>query len=300
MLPVSALHSIYFEESGRPDGIPVFFIHGGPGGGTEPGHRRFFNPERYRIILVDQRGCGKSTPHGELQDNTTQHLIADFEALRQHLKIEAWVLFGGSWGSTLSLAYAQAHPQSVLALILRGIFLGAASDLAWMYQFGGAHEVFPDHWEAFRDFIPEAERGDMIKAYYQRLHGPNPAIAKEAAKRWSVWEACVSKLYFDPKLVEKYDGDAFSHAFARIETHYFSNQLFLKPNQLLDHIDKIRHIPAVLVHGRYDMCCPFIGAWRLHRAWPEAKLVITPGSGHSGFEPGNAAALIQALDAYGA
>ena len=297
MLPVSDLHSIYFEESGRPDGIPVLFIHGGPGGGTDANCRRFFNPERYRIILVDQRGCGKSTPAGELHDNTTQHLIADFEALRQHLKIESWVLFGGSWGSTLALAYAPAHPKSALARSLRGILLGAESDLRWMYQFGGAHEVFADHWEAFRDFIPEAEWGDMIKAYHTRLHGKDLNVAKEAAKRWSVWEAQVSKLYTDPHLVEKYEGDAFSYAFARIETHYFSNGLFLKPNQLLDNTHKIRHIPAVLVHGRYDMCCPFIGAWRLHRVWPEAKLVITPDSGHSAFEPGNSAALIQAMDA---
>jgi proline iminopeptidase len=296
MLSVSDLHRIYFEESGNPDGIPVLFIHGGPGGPPDSHCRRFFNPVRYRIIMVDKRGCGKSTQHGELQDNTTQHLISDFEALRLHLKLEAWVLFGGSWGSTLALAYAQMHPHSILAMVLRGIFLGAQSDLTWMYQGGGASDVFPDYWEAFHDFIPEAERGNFIKAYYDRLHGNDLALAKQAAKIWSVWEACVSKLYVDPKLIEKYDGDDFSRAFARIETHYFHHQLFLKPNQLLNEVHKIRHIPAVLVHGRYDMCCPFVGAWRLHRAWPEAKLIMTPDSGHSAFEPGNLSVLVQAMD----
>ncbi len=296
LFKVSDLHHIYYEESGQPDGIPVLFIHGGPGGGTDSQCRRFFNPKRYRIILVDQRGCGKSKPHGELRENTTQHLIADFEALRQHLAIPAWVLFGGSWGSTLALAYAEAHPEAALALILRGIFLGARSDLVWMYQFGGAHEVFPDQWEVFQNFIPVAEQGDMIKAYYDRLHGPDLGLAKQAAKIWSMWEAHVSKLYPDPQLVEKYEGDDFSRAFARIETHYFYHHLFLEPNQLLNQVGRIRHLPAVLVHGRYDMCCPFIGAWRLHCVWPEAKLVITPDSGHSAFEPGNSAALIQAMD----
>ncbi len=294
-LKASALHSVYYEEGGNPKGEPVLFIHGGPGGGIDARCYRFFNPKRYRVILVDQRGCGKSLPYAELRENTTDHLIADFEALRQHLGIESWTVFGGSWGSTLALAYAQKHPHTVQRMVLRGIFLGVKDDLQWLYQ-KGASEIFPDYWEVFRDFIPEDERHDFMSAYHRRLTGNDPIVQAEAAKIWSIWEAYVSKLYISQDLLNEYSTAKHSIAFARIESHYFMNHLFLTPNQLIKNVDKIRHIPTIIVHGRYDMCCPLRSAWELHKAWPESTLIIVPDSGHSASETGTETALIAAMD----
>ncbi len=297
-LQVSELHRIYFEESGNPNGKPVVFLHGGPGGATQADHRRFFDPERYRIVLFDQRGCGKSQPHAALEENTTWHLVSDIEALREHLSIERWQVFGGSWGSTLALAYAEKHPQSVTELVLRGIYLLRRWELEWFYQCGTSR-LFPEAWEAFVRPIPEAERSDMIAAYYRRLTGPDLEVAQEAARAWSVWEATTSHLFHDRTHVEEAAEDAFSLAFARIEAHYFQHAGFLeREDQLLAEIDKIRHLPAVIVQGRYDVICPMQTAWELHRAWPEATLSVVPDAGHSAFEPGIVDALVTATDRF--
>jgi proline iminopeptidase len=294
-LNVSKLHTIYYEECGNPKGKPVLFIHGGPGSGTRPNHRSYFNPERYRIILVDQRGCGKSTPHAELRENSTWELIADFEKIRTLLKIDRWMLFGGSWGSTLALAYAQRHPEHISELVLRGIFLGRSKELAFMYQFG-ASEIFPEAWENFIAIIPENERNNMQLAYQLRLNSQNRELRYEAAHAWSVWEGSVSSLYPNEKLIETFGDPEFALALACIENYYFSNQLFLEPNQLLNNMHKIGHIPGVIVHGRYDMCCPATNAWDLHNAWPASKLHIIPDAGHSATEPGIAEQLIKTTD----
>ena len=294
MLRVSDLHTVYWEESGNPDGIPVVFVHGGPGGGTEPAHRRFFDPQRYRIILFDQRGSGRSTPHAELRDNTTWHLVADMEALRVALGVSRWVVFGGSWGSTLALAYAQAHPERVRGLVLRGIFLLRTKEIHWFYQEGCSY-LFPDAWEDYLAPIPPAERGDMVGAYYRRLTSDDPAVRLEAARAWSVWEARTSKLLVSEELVHKHTDDDFALAFARIECHYFIHRGFLtRDDQLLADVPKIRHIPAYIVQGRYDVVCPMISAWDLHRAWPEAELDIVAEAGHSAFERGIEARLVSA------
>ena len=297
-LQVSPLHAIYWEESGNPHGKPVIFLHGGPGSGTEAGHRSFFDPKKYRIVLMDQRGCGKSRPHSSLVDNTTWHLVEDIEKLRKFLKIDKWVVFGGSWGSTLSLAYAESHPAAVSALILRGIFLGRNKELHWFYQFG-AHHIFPDEWEKYIDPIPKDERSDLIQAYYRRLTSEDPAIRKRAASTWSSWEGAALKLIFDPNLFLQFTEDSHADAIARIECHYFVNRCFFKTdNWLIEQVGAIRRIPGVIVHGRYDIICPFESAWELHKAWPQAELEIIKDAGHAASEPGIVDALIQATDRF--
>jgi proline iminopeptidase len=297
MLPVSDLHTLHYSEAGNPDGIPVIFIHGGPGAGTSPRNRRFFDPEAYRIILLDQRGSGKSTPMAELRDNTTWHLVEDIEKLRRHLQIERWMVFGGSWGSTLSLTYAIEHPERVLGLILRGIFLCSPREIQWFYQ-EGASRIFPDEWEKYVAHIPENERHDMVAAYYRRLTDPNPDVQIAAAKSWSIWEALTSNLYPDYDEAAAYEENAErALKFARIEAHYFINHgFFPEPDYHLKRIDRIRHIPTHIVQGRYDIVCPMETAWALHRAFPEAKFQISADSGHSAMEKGNRAALKEATD----
>jgi len=298
MLPVSPVHTLYFEQSGNPEGTPIVFLHGGPGGGTVPDYRRFFDPEAYRIVLFDQRGAGKSTPHASLEENTTWHLVEDIEALRSHLRIESWVVFGGSWGSTLALAYAQTHPERVRALILRGIFLCRPKEIRWFYQ-EGASWIYPDVWEHYLNVIPPGERGDMLSAYHRRLTSDDEATRIEAARAWSVWEGSTSKLFPDQNLIEHFGDPHFAIAFARIECHYFMNNAFFPTeNYLIENVPKIRHIPAVIVQGRYDVVCPMQSAWELHRAWPEADLRVTPDAGHSALEPGNRAALVEATDGF--
>jgi proline iminopeptidase len=298
MLQVSPTHSVYYEESGNPTGRPAVFVHGGPGGGTDPKHRRFFDPSKYRIVLFDQRGCGRSTPHASLEDNTTWHLVDDMEQLRTRLGIEKWLVFGGSWGSTLALAYAEKHPGRVSELVLRGIFLLRKREIDWFYQ-EGASRIFPDAWEKYRDAIPEGERGDFLAAYHTRLTGADPAAALAAARAWSIWEGSTSCLFPDPDLISKMGGDTFATAFARIEAHYFVNQgFFERETQLLDDVAKIRHVPGVIVQGRYDVVCPAESAWDLSRAWPEAKLVIVPDAGHSAMEAGILHELVSATDTF--
>lgn len=297
-LEVGDGHSVYVEESGNPDGQPILFVHGGPGGGTDPRGRRFFDPASWRIILFDQRGCGKSRPHAELRHNTTWDLVADMERLRSHLGLAGWHLFGGSWGSTLSLAYAQSHPERVKGLILRGIFMLRARELHWFYQ-EGTSELFPDAWEHYLAPIPEAERDNLIAAYYKRLTSPDKATRMAAARAWSIWEASTSFLTPDPAHIRHAGDDSFAEAFARIECHYFINRgFFERDDQLLANIDRIRHIPAHIVQGRYDVVCPMRSAWDLHRAWPEATLTIIPDAGHSAMETGIVDALIRATDQY--
>lgn len=297
-LRVSDMHELYFEESGNPDGKPVVFLHGGPGGGSEPNQRRFFHPGKYRIVNFDQRGCGKSTPYAELEENTTWHLVADIEKIREHLGIPKWQVFGGSWGSTLALAYAETHPERVAELILRGIFLLRKQEIEWFYQHG-ASILYPDAWEPYLAHIPEGERADMLQAYYRRLTSDDPAVRLAAAKVWSGWEGATSKLIPDPEFTRNYEDDAFALAFARIEAHYFVNRGFMEADgQLLRDAGRIRHIPGVIVQGRYDVVCPMESAWALHRAWPEADFVITPDAGHSASEPPNSRALVAATDRF--
>ena len=295
-LKVSALHTLYFEECGNPAGQPLVFLHGGPGGGCEPAQRRYFDPRKWRIVLFDQRGCGRSRPHAELRENTTWDLVADIEQLRVHLGIEQWLVFGGSWGSTLALAYAQSHPTQVRALVLRGIFLLRAAEVAWFYQ-EGASQLFPDAWEDYVHTIPLRERGDLLGAYYKRLTSRDAQVRHKAARAWSVWEASTSKLLGDPNLIKKFGRGRFAEAFARIEAHYFVNRgFFARDDELLRNVRRIRHIPGVIVQGRYDVVCPMRSAWDLHRAWPEAELIVVPDAGHSMSEVGIRAALIAATD----
>ncbi len=295
-LPVSTIHTIFFEESGNPNGIPVIFVHGGPGAGCDPVHRRFFNPRRYRIILFDQRGCGRSTPHAELRENTTWDLVADMERLRQHLNVRQWVVFGGSWGSTLALAYAETHPACVLGLVLRGIFLLRAKEIGWFYQ-EGASWMFPDAWEGYLAPIPAEERHDMVGAYYRRLTSPDLEIRLAAARAWSIWEARTSCLIENRDLVQKFNEPEKALAFARIECHYFVNRgFFYRDDQLLLDAHRIRHIPGFIVQGRYDVVCPARSAWDLHLAWPEAGIEIVPDAGHSAFEAGIEYRLVAACD----
>jgi len=298
MLKVSDLHTIYYEQSGNPAGKPVVFVHGGPGGGTDAKQRRFFDPKAYRIILFDQRGCGRSTPHAELHDNTTWHLVADMEAIREHLGIDRWQVFGGSWGSTLALAYAQKHPERVTELVLRGIFMLRKKELDWFYQ-EGASAIFPDTWEPYLAAIPSEEHGDLMQAYYERLTCDDPNARLAAARAWSVWEASTSFLLQSKEYMAHAGEDEFALAFARIECHYFVNRGFFEvEDQLLRDVGKIRHIPAVIAQGRYDVVCPMMSAWDLHRAWPEAKLEIVPDAGHSAYEPGIVDVLIEATDRF--
>ena len=298
MLPVSSIHTLYYEQCGNPQGNPAVFLHGGPGGGLSPDYRRFFDPVAYRAVLFDQRGSGKSTPYAELEENTTWDLVADIEKLREHLGIDRWVVFGGSWGSTLALAYAETHPERVKALVLRGIFLVRKRELEWFYQ-DGADAVFPDFYEDYVNLIPEEERGDLMQAYYSRLTSDDESVRFEAAKLWSIWEGSTSKLFPDPDLIEMFSAPDKAVSLARIECHYFLNNCFFdSENYLLENVGKIRHIPTVIVQGRYDMVCPAMSAWALHRAFPEAELVMVPDAGHSAYEKGNTSALVEATDKF--
>ncbi|HEY1588186.1 MAG TPA: prolyl aminopeptidase [Rhodanobacter sp.] len=298
-LAVPALHTLYYEQSGNPNGKPVVFLHGGPGGGTNAKCRRFFDPAIYRIVLFDQRGCGKSTPHAELTGNTTWDLVADIERLRGHLAIDRWQVFGGSWGSTLALAYAQTHPDKVTELVLRGIFMLRRWELEWFYQ-KGCDALYPDAWETYLEAIPEVERGDLMSAYHRRLTSTDAKTRTDAARAWSVWEGATSFLWQDPAHIESSAEDGFALAFARIECHYFVNGGFFEhDDQLLRNVDRIRKIPAVIVQGRYDVVCPLRSAWDLHRAWPEANLHIVQDAGHSAFEPGILHELVEATDRFG-
>jgi proline iminopeptidase len=297
-LAVDPPHSIYYEQYGNPAGKPALFVHGGPGGGSSRVQSRFWDPRKYRVVLFDQRGCGRSTPHASLDDNTTWHLVADMERLRKHLRIDRWQVFGGSWGSTLALSYAQTHPDAVSELVLRGIFLLRKREIEWFYQ-EGASRIFPDAWEHYLAPIPVAERGDLLHAYHARLTSKDPAVRLEAAKAWSLWEATTSTLRPSPAMQQSMGRDDFALAFARIECHYFVNHGFFKhEDQLLRDVPRIRHIPTVIVQGRYDVVCPMETAWALHKAWPEAELHITPTSGHSAYEPETTAKLIEATDRF--
>jgi len=297
---VSDVHQLYYEQCGNPNGKPVVFLHGGPGAGLDPDYRRFFDPEAYRVILFDQRGAGRSIPHASLDDNTTWHLVEDIEKIREHFGVEQWLVFGGSWGSTLSLAYAETHPERVRGLVLRGIFLCRPQEIRWFYEDNhGASAIFPETWEQYVRIIPEAERGDMIGAYYRRLTSDDEAVRREAAHAWSIWEASALKLLPDQKVIEEFTEPEMAIALARIECHYFVNNCFFETNNyLLENIDRIRHIPAVIVHGRYDVICPVMNAWDLHRAWPEASLRIIPDAGHASTEPGIVNALVESTDSF--
>ncbi|WP_395769615.1 prolyl aminopeptidase [Arenimonas sp.] len=298
MLAVDGRHTLYFEECGNPEGKPAVFLHGGPGAGCSDNMRRFHDPSAYRIILFDQRGSGRSAPHADLTDNSTWDLVADIEKLRVHLGIDRWQVFGGSWGSTLALAYAQTHPERVTELVLRGIFMLRRWELEWFYQ-SGAHRLFPEAWQPYRDLIPEAERGDFIAAYHRRLTSPDEEVRLAAAKAWSVWEGATSTLIPEPASIDSFEDPHFALSFARIENHYFVNKGFFEvDDQLLRDTHKIRHIPGVIVHGRYDVVCPVQNAIDLHAVWPEAKLVISPASGHAAFEAENTAALVEATDSF--
>ncbi|MDG4555140.1 MAG: prolyl aminopeptidase [Candidatus Competibacter sp.] len=296
-LAVDSLHTLHVEECGSPSGLPVLFLHGGPGAGCEPMHRRFFDPRRYRIVLFDQRGSGQSSPHAELRDNTTWRLVADIEKLREHLDIDRWVVFGGSWGSTLALAYAETHPDRVLGLILRGVFLCRDQDIHWFYQHG-ANRLFPDLWEHFLAPIPAAEQHDLVHAYHRRLTGADELERLRAARAWSVWEGATLTLESSPATVEHFSDARRALSLARIECHYFVNQCFMEPDQLLRDAGRLRAIPGVIVHGRYDVVCPPDNAWALHRAWPEAELRIVTPAGHAASEPGIVDALITATQAF--
>jgi len=294
-LPVDEQHTLYIEESGNHEGIPVLFIHGGPGAGCSKEDRRFFDPEKYRIVLFDQRGSGRSTPHAELENNTTQDLIDDIERIRQHLAINQWVLFGGSWGSTLSLLYAQQHSSRVLGMVLRGIFLCRQQDIDWFYQ-QGASLVFPDYWQEFVDLIPASERGDMVSAYHKLLTGENELAKMNAAKHWSLWEGRCATLRPNPDVVDTFSNIHLALSLARIEAHYFVNKSFIAENQILDNMDALAGIPATIVHGRYDMICPLDNAVSIHRAWPDAELHIIREAGHASRDPGIVDALVRATD----
>jgi len=297
-LKVSALHKVYVEECGNPKGRPVIFCHGGPGGATEPKHRQLFNPEKYRIILFDQRGCGKSTPYACLEENTTWDLVHDMEQIRTSLQIERWQVFGGSWGSTLALAYAETHPERVTELVLRGIFLLRKQEIDWFYQ-EGASWIFPDAWKSYLEFIPENERHDLVRAYRQRIMSPNKEMAMKACKEWSLWEGRTSKLFPDNDFIQGYGTDEFALAFARIESHFFVNKGFFEEDAyLLKNAHRLKNIPGIIVQGRYDVVCPMKSAFDLHQAWPQSKLIVIPDSGHSAFERGIAKALVEATDLF--
>ena len=297
-LKVSDLHEIYYEVSGDPRGMPAIVCHGGPGGGSTPSMRRYFDPKAYRIIVFDQRGCGRSTPRAELRENTTWDLVEDMERLRRHLGVERWLVFGGSWGSTLALAYAQTHPERVTHLVLRGIFTLREEEIRWFYQ-EGANWVYPDAWEDFLKPIPPAERGDMVAAYYRRLTGADEAAKLAAAKAWSVWEGGTVSLIPSAERISSFGGDAFAIAFARIECHYFVNRgFFERDDQLIANIGLVRHVPSVIVQGRYDVVTPMRTAWMLHNAWPEAEFVVVQDAGHAASEAGIIDALVRATNKF--
>ncbi|VAW97166.1 Proline iminopeptidase [hydrothermal vent metagenome] len=294
-LKVGDIHELYIEESGSADGVPVVFIHGGPGAGCAECHRRFFDPEKYHIILFDQRGAGQSTPHASLENNTTPHLVSDMEAIRVHLNIDKWVLFGGSWGSTLALVYAQTHPEKVLAMVLRGIFLCRPQEIDWFYQ-QGTSRLFPDAWQDYCQPIPKDERDNMVVAYYKRLTSDNDLTRTKAAKAWSIWEGRTSTLKPSTEVVNSFGNLHTAVSLARIECHYFMNNSFLEPNQLLNNTDKIKDVPCIIVQGRYDVVCPMESAWDLHQALPASELDIIPDAGHSAMEPSIIDALVKATD----
>jgi proline iminopeptidase len=296
MLRLDAVHSMYWEECGSRDGIPAVFLHGGPGAGSTPRHRRFFDPEAYRIVVYDQRGAGRSKPLGELRDNTTPLLIDDLEALRRHLGVERWLVFGGSWGSTLAIAYAQAHPERCLGLVLRGIFLCRKSEIDWFLY--GLRSVFPEPWEKFSGFLPRAERSDLLANYHRRLVDPDPAVHLPAARAWSVYEGSCSTLFPSPETVAYFAGDTVALGLARIEAHYFVNDIFLPENSLLANAGRLRDVPGIIVQGRYDMVCPLVSAHELHLAWPQAEYRIVPDAGHSVWEPGTLGALVEATERF--
>jgi len=297
-LQVSALHRIYYAEYGNPEGRPVVFLHGGPGGGCQPSYARYFDPQKWRIVLFDQRGCGNSTPFAELRDNSTWDLVADIERIREHLVIDAWAVFGGSWGSTLALAYGITHPSRCTAFFLRGIFLLRKKEIDWFYQ-EGCSKLFPEAWQQYLAVIPLEERHDLVAAYFRRLTSTDAQVRRQAAQAWSMWEGSTSKLIPDPVMIAHYGADDFAEAFARIECHYFVNRGFFDTdNYLIEQVSKIRHLPAIIVHGRYDVVCPVENAWELHQAWPEAELRIIADAGHSLSEVGITDALIEATDRF--
>lgn len=292
-LAVDHPHELYVDESGTPDGLPVLFVHGGPGAGCDAASRRWFDPTLYRIVTFDQRGCGRSIPHASLECNTTWDLVADMERIREHLGIEKWVLFGGSWGSTLSLAYAQTYPERVHALILRGIFLCRPQEIQWFYQ-AGASRLFPDYWEDYLAPIPVEERHDLVAAFYRRLTGSDQIAQMHAAKSWSIWEGRTATLRPNGQVIERFSEPQRALSIARIECHYFVNNAFLEEDQLLRDMHKIAHIPGVIVHGRYDVVCPLDNAWALHQAWPNSELSIIRDAGHAAGELGITDALVRA------
>lgn len=295
---VSDVHELYVEECGNPDGQPVVFLHGGPGAGFSAFHRRLFDPAHYRIILFDQRGAGQSKPHADLRGNTTWDLVEDIEKLRKHLGVKQWMVFGGSWGSTLALAYAQTHPRSVSHLVLRGIFLCRKEEIEWFYQ-NGADKIFPDLWQDYLKPIAENERGDLVAAFYKRLTSPDENVRLAAAKAWSGWEGGTVHLIPDEQTKAKFTGDMMAVALARIECHFFTNGCwFTSDDQLLRNVDAIRHIPAVIIHGRYDVVCPVKNAFDLHRVWPEATLKIVADAGHAVDEPGILRELLAAVEKF--
>ncbi|ROQ60574.1 proline iminopeptidase [Rathayibacter sp. PhB152] len=302
MLDVGDGHEIYWEASGNPEGKPVVFLHGGPGAGASATHRRLFDPEKYRIVLLDQRMCGRSTPHAsepdaDLSTNTTWYLVSDLEKLREHLDIERWQVFGGSWGSTLALAYAESHPERVTEIVLRGIFTLRRAELEWFYE-GGAAAVYPDLWEGYTSVIPAGTSGSLIEAYYRLLHDADPAVHGPAGVAWTTWESSTITLLQKPEMIEAWSDPAFALAFARIENHYFVHKGWLEEGQLIRDVGVLRGIPAVIVQGRYDMCTPAFTAWDLHRAWPEADFHLIPDAGHAFDEPGILDALIEATDRF--
>lgn len=296
-LAVDGRHTLYVEEVGDPAGIPALFLHGGPGAGCEPYHRRFFDPGRYRVVLFDQRGCGRSRPHADLTDNTTWDLVEDIERIRRHLGIESWLVFGGSWGSTLALAYAEAYPERVSALVLRGIFLCRAHEIDWFYQ-QGTSRLFPDYWADFVAPVDPSRRGDMLRAYHELLTGTDELRRLAAAKAWSEWEGRCATLLANPVVVDHFRDPHVALSLARIECHYFMHNAFLRPNQLIAEAHRLAGIPGVIVHGRYDVICPLENAWELHRAWPDSELQIQPNSGHSAGEAEISAALVAATDRF--
>jgi proline iminopeptidase len=296
-LEVGSGHRLYYEECGNPHGKPVVFLHGGPGGGCTVNMRRFWNPDVYRIILFDQRGSGKSTPHASLEDNTTWDLVNDIEILRAALQVDKWQVFGGSWGSTLALAYSQTHPEYVTEIILRGIFMLRKKEIDWFYQHG-ASEIFPDRWQEYLKPIPKRERGDLLQAFHKRLTSDDAEVRVQAAKAWSTWEGTTSTLLPNAEIAADFSDADMALALARIECHYFVNGGFMEEDQLIRNVDRVRNIPAVIVQGRYDVVCPAVSAWELAAAWPEADLRISPDAGHAAFEPGNVHELVTASDAF--